>query len=63
MSRDPAPNPGSPEATDNGCTCAVIDNHYGRGIVINGETVFWFSESCPMHGGNSDFRAGKEETE
>lgn len=26
------PNPGSDEAVERGCTCPVIDNHYGSGV-------------------------------
>lgn len=44
------PNPGSPEALDRGCTCAVIDNCHGRGFKLRGETVFWISAGCPLHG-------------
>lgn len=46
------PNPGTKEAIDTGCTCPVIDNHYGKGIMYDGETepVFWHSDSCPIHG-------------
>lgn len=44
------PNPGSQAAIDKGCTCPVIDNHYGRGFTLNGETVFWINENCPIHG-------------
>lgn len=45
----PWPNPGSPDAILAGCTCAVIDNHHGRGFEIQGELVFWFSSDCPVH--------------
>lgn len=40
------PNPGSQEAQDAGCTCPVIDNHYGKGVEGN----FWYSMNCPIHG-------------
>jgi hypothetical protein len=46
-------NPGSIEAIGAGCTCAVIDNHYGEGIGVDpksGETIFWISADCPLHG-------------
>lgn len=47
------PNPGSPEAVAQGCTCPVIDNHYGKGVPVgkDGAPLFWCSEKCPMHGG------------
>lgn len=45
------PNPGSPAAKDRGCECAVVDNHYGKGIPNgSGEPWFWLTESCPLHG-------------
>ena len=44
-------NPGSPSAITNGCTCAVLDNHHGRGLIdIDGNRTFWFSDNCPIHG-------------
>lgn len=46
------PNPGSGEALDLGCTCAVMDNHYGRGFPgPDGKMCFWVSGDCPVHGG------------
>lgn len=43
------PNPGSPEAKEQGCKCPVMDNWRGsdeigriRGFVVR--------EDCPMHG-------------
>jgi len=29
------PKPGSAEAVDLGCTCPIIDNHYGKGFIID----------------------------
>jgi hypothetical protein len=44
------PNPGSPAAQDEGCTCAVMDNHYGRGVKMrDGSINFWISGDCPLH--------------
>lgn len=43
------PNPGTKEAIEKGCKCPVIDNHYGKGILINGEPSFWYTESCELH--------------
>lgn len=44
--------PGSPEAIQHGCRCAVIDNCYGKGAFErNGEPVYWVSADCPLHGG------------
>lgn len=46
------PNPGSAEAVQQGCTCPVIDNHYGKGVPVGkgGAPLFWHSENCPLHG-------------
>jgi hypothetical protein len=46
------PNPGSDEALEQGCKCAVLDNCHGRGFPFGpkGETCFWESEDCPLHG-------------
>lgn len=46
------PNPGSPEAVAQGCTCPVIDNHHGKGVPIgkDGAPLFWHSAKCPLHG-------------
>lgn len=45
-----APNPGSQAAIDEGCTCAVMDNHYGRGVPTkSGSNIFWISGDCPVH--------------
>ena len=44
------PNPGSIEARAQGCTCAVIDNHYGRGVYFDGAYHWWRAPDCPLHG-------------
>ena len=28
---------------------AVFDNAYGKGIVINGEVMYWYSQDCNIH--------------
>lgn len=44
------PNPGSQEAQDQGCTCAVTDNHYGKGFPWGDDgPAFWVTEGCPLH--------------
>jgi len=43
------PNPGSELAIAQGCKCAVIDNHYGKGY-HGQEGIFMFSGDCPLHG-------------
>lgn len=42
--------PGSEKAIEEGCTCPVMDNHYGRGEVYEGQVVYWINEDCPLHG-------------
>jgi hypothetical protein len=44
------PNPGSAEAVDLGCLCARMDNAHGKGIILNGERVWWITADCPIHG-------------
>jgi hypothetical protein len=45
-----APNPGSGEAVELGCTCPVIDNHYGEGFPwIEGGHSWWINADCPLH--------------
>jgi len=45
------PNPGSPEAIDQGCTCPVDDNARGRGFpMTDGEMCFYVEAACPLHG-------------
>lgn len=41
------PNPGSAKALEAGCTCPVMDNHYGKGVGAPPE--FWISGDCPVH--------------
>jgi hypothetical protein len=43
-------NPGSKAARKKGCTCPVIDNHYGEGIPCGEELHFYMSQNCPLHG-------------
>lgn len=45
-------SPGSDEAIEKGCTCPVLDNAHGEGAYIDpeGDPVFWFDGSCPIHG-------------
>jgi len=45
------PKPGTVEARSAGCTCPVIDNHYGRGWGGDGERYGWIMQAdCPLHG-------------
>jgi len=41
----PFPSPGSPKAIAAGCTCPVIDNHYGAGRPDG----FVIRVGCPVH--------------
>ena len=51
MAKMKTPNPGSPAATQQGCLCAVIDNHHGEGFPWrDGPNKFWISADCPLHG-------------
>lgn len=54
---DEVPNPGSAEAVEKGCTCPVMDNSYGMGMLggsvlhpDTGNPLFIFHEDCPVHG-------------
>lgn len=42
--------PGSPEAVEAGCTCAIGDNHNGAGFPWGDDICFWISADCPIHG-------------
>jgi len=50
MTTNAVPTPGSDAAVAKGCTCARMDNSYGRGAYIqDGKPVFWISGDCPLH--------------
>jgi hypothetical protein len=43
--------PGTISAFKSGCTCSIIDNHYGKGYRGDGSRWGWvMSETCPIHG-------------
>ena len=44
------PKPGSYKAVKLGCTCPVLDNGHGHGRMVDGETQYWITEGCPLHG-------------
>ena len=51
------PNPGSKEALALGCTCPVLDNHYGKGSGWknpDGSEAFWVTQGCPVHDHGTD---------
>lgn len=55
--KDTVPNPGSPEAVAIWCTCPIMDNSHGFGILggtvkhpDDGKMIFIFHEDCPVHG-------------
>lgn len=42
--------PGSAEALGRGCSCPVLDNAYGRGVMGDGEKFGWWqTEGCRVH--------------
>ena len=43
------PTPGSEAAVESGCTCPVLDNHHGKGFLLDGAPVFWINAGCPLH--------------
>lgn len=47
----PIPNPGSPEAVSQGCTCPVVDNGRGKGAREDerGKPLYWIVADCPLH--------------
>lgn len=46
---DQKPNPGSDAAQEQGCQCATLDNHRGRGY--RGQPgIFVVTLTCPLHG-------------
>jgi hypothetical protein len=44
------PNPGSTAAIQQGCTCPVWDNFYGKGIPGTDPRLFIMTMDCPLHG-------------
>jgi len=54
------PNPGSKEAKEQGCTCPVLDNDFGKGSYKS--DGFIINLECPVHKDwVVDNRVGKEE--
>lgn len=52
------PNPGSNEALELGCTCAVFDNGHGKGY-MGMKDVFCIELECPLHGGKIKIKSKK----
>lgn len=52
------PNPGSKDASAQGCTCPVMDNNHGLGFIVAGKRSFWMNDKCPLHGSNMVVGAG-----
>jgi hypothetical protein len=50
MTTKTIPNPGSDEALDRGCRCAVLDNNHGKYAPWPPDD-WWISESCPLYWG------------
>lgn len=45
------PSPGSDAAVEQGCTCPVMDNHYGKGVPYIDGPVYWINAHCVLHAG------------
>ena len=53
------PNPGSPEAVKQGCTCPIMDNHNGIGmgyIDDEGNPSFYINGNCKLHNTNGEVK-------
>ncbi len=50
------PNPGSNEAINQGCRCAVLDNNHGKfppfPATKDDPEGWWISVNCPLHLGD-----------
>ena len=53
---DSIPNPGSDEAIEQGCKCAVLDNNHGDGYM--GTDRFVVTATCPLHGHDTEWSTG-----
>lgn len=53
MSDQARPNPGSLEAHEAGCICAVLDNRRGAGY-LGQAGVFVITRGCPVHAAGSE---------
>jgi hypothetical protein len=42
------PNPGSREALDAGCACAILDNNHGK-FAPWPPDGWWITQGCPVH--------------
>ena len=42
------PNPGSIEAQDAGCQCAILDNNHGK-FAPSPPDGWWITDGCPIH--------------
>ena len=59
MEVDATPLPGSQAAIDLGCTCPILDNHYGRGAgIVDGLVVFVYTQGCKLH--DIEYHSGGE---
>jgi hypothetical protein len=50
------PNPGSNNALDRGCTCAVMDNNRGR-WAPHPPNDWWITVGCPVHDPTDNVKA------
>jgi len=58
ITKNAAPNPGSQEAINWGCTCPAFDNHYGDGVPMNSGVHFWVNSRCPVHAPEERLKGG-----
>lgn len=47
------PTPGSRDAIQKGCSCPIMDNHYGSGV----GGYYWVNGDCGLHGTGLDNRS------
>lgn len=49
-----APDPASPLAVKQGCTCPLKYNNHGEGVRAFGERIYYINPTCSLHGANSN---------
>lgn len=48
-------NPGSEAAALMGCSCPVVDNAYGAGLMLGfKDPIYWVNQTCPLHGDRAE---------
>lgn len=46
---DPDFMPGGVMMKRKGCTCPRLDNHFGKGVEVDGEMQWYVDPECPIH--------------